>query len=93
MPHRLDRLRAAVDDLESELAGLKSVDAETRRVLEEALHDIQSVLDKAGEGHGRPLPGSLIARLRAAEQKFEVTHPTLSGIVLRTIDALGQLGI
>lgn len=89
MPERIEKLRQTVKELEEELAGLASFDDETRKKLQEAVGEIQTLLKQEGELE----PDSVIERLRAAEEEFQVSHPTLSGIVARMIDALGQLGI
>lgn len=89
MPERIEKLRQAVKELEEELAGLASFDDETRKKLHEAVAEIQTVLKQEGKLES----DSVIERLRAAEEEFQVSHPTLSGIVARMIDALGQLGI
>jgi hypothetical protein len=89
MPERIEKLRQTVKELEEELASVEAFDDETRQMLEEAVSEIQTVLRKEGELE----PDSVIERLRSAEEQFQVSHPTLSGIVARMIDALGQLGI
>jgi hypothetical protein len=89
MPERIEKLRQTVKELEEELASVEAFDDETRQMLEEAVSEIQTVLQEEGELE----PDSVIERLRSAEQEFQVSHPTLSGIVARMIDALGQLGI
>ena len=90
MPERIHRLRTTVTELESELAGLDEVDDETRAVLEEAVQEIQEALHKQPEEIEHQ---TLSDRLRDAAEGFEASHPTLYGIVHRTIDCLGQMGI
>jgi len=92
MPEKHERLRATLQELESELASLKTLDDETRSVLETALAEIGDVLhkpDSSGQDHHE----TMASRLRDAAKDFETSHPTLFGIVSRTIDALGQMGI
>jgi cell division septum initiation protein DivIVA len=89
MAEQIEKLRQTVKELEEELAGVESFNDETRQMLQEAVAEIQTVLTNEGES----APESVIERLRAAEQEFQASHPTLSGIVARMIDALGQLGI
>ncbi len=89
MTEHIDKLHQTVKELEQELDGIESFDDETRQMLQEAVSEIQTVLKK--QGHLEP--DSVIERLRVAEQQFQASHPTLSGIVARMIDALGQLGI
>ena len=78
-------------ELESELQQVESVDEDTRHLLEQAVGEIQSILERR-QPEDTPETG-LIDSLREAEQKFETSHPTISGILLRMVDALGQMGI
>ena len=91
MPVRLEKIRAALDELERELSNLESVDPETRAVLEEARHEIESALYK--DEPDQIEHESLTERLDTAAQTFQVSHPTLAGVIQRMIDALAQLGI
>lgn len=90
MPERIEKLRATVTELEKELASLSELDAPTRVLLEEAVSELQTTLAK------QPTeiePQSLTDQLTEAAKAFESSHPTLFGIVHRTIDALAQMGI
>ena len=91
MPERIEKLRGIVQELEAELESLESVDAQARSVLEEALEDLRVALSKTDPASLES--ESLVERLQTAEQEFQVSHPTISGLVLRMINALGQLGI
>ncbi len=92
MPQRIEKLRAIVKELEAELAALDTVDAQAHEILEAALEDLREALGKT-DAAAIDSADSLIERLRTAEGSFQVSHPTLSGLVLRMINALGQLGI
>jgi hypothetical protein len=89
---KLDKLRHTLLELESELASVAALDDETRARLEALRQEISQILTKSSvnEHHGHE---SLISRLQDAAEEFESSHPTLFGIVSRTIDALGQMGI
>ena len=91
MPERLEKLRTALNELERELAGLDELDSRTRSMLEEARHEIETALYKQDPAQIEHV--SLVDRLETAAQTFQVSHPTLAGVVQRMIDALGQLGI
>lgn len=91
MPERIDKLRAALDELEQELAALDSIDPETRAVLEEAAREIHAALAK--ENAHEIEQQSLTQRLKNSVESFETSHPTLSRVVGRMIDVLGQMGI
>lgn len=91
MPDRVDKLKQLVKELEAELTAIDAADPASRAALTETLADLRTALGKLDS---EPLaPDSLIARFRTAEESFQVSHPTVSGLVVRMIDALGQLGI
>ena len=46
MPERLEKLKAIVRELEAELESLDSVDAQSQQLLEGALEDLHSALEK-----------------------------------------------
>jgi hypothetical protein len=91
MTEQIEKLKSTVAELEDELRSIDSVDAETRAVLEQAVLDILAALNKAAPGERAPQ--SLVDRLQSAAQEFEESHPTVSGIVSRLVDGLGQMGI
>lgn len=85
------KIKAAITELENELGSLSSLDDETRQALEDAVREIQTALGP--EESDDLQPQSLMDRLGATAQEFEESHPTLTGIVSRLIDGLGQMGI
>ena len=89
MPDRLEKLRAALAELNAELrAG--DLDDETREQLAEAAAEIAASLRRGKRSEQtRRAQDSLQGRLA----DFEASHPELAGIVARLIDGLGQLGI
>ncbi len=91
MTEPIDKLRATVAELEHELQSVETLDAEARAALEQAVADILVALGKAAPG--QRAPQSLVDRLHAAAQEFEGSHPTVTGILSRLIDGLGQMGI
>ena len=91
MSEQANRIKATLAELEEELRALPSFDDETRKVLEETVQEIQSAL--APDEPGELQPESLADRLGATAQQFEESHPTLTGIISRLIDGLGQMGI
>ena len=91
MPKRIAKLQAAIEELQAELASLGTVDEETRSVLEDTIGEIQTALQE--EQHAELSESSMITTLRESAEKFEASHPTLFGVISRTIDALGQMGI
>lgn len=94
MNQRLEKLRATVQDLERELNEIDSLDGATREVLAQAARDIQVALGDQEQASERlAAEPSMTERLRDAARDFETSHPELSGVLERVIDALGQLGI
>ncbi|MHB0956453.1 MAG: DUF4404 family protein [Pirellulaceae bacterium] len=92
MSERVERLRSLIKELEAELAALDTVDAESQQALTDALRELRTALSNR-VGAEAFSSDSLVERLREAEGNFQVSHPTISGLVVRMIDALGQLGI
>lgn len=92
MAEQLDKLKETLRELETELSSLDSIDHETRSVLESALTDISEALRRRDPGAIAERQ-SLATRLQEAAEGFESSHPTLFGIVERTVNALGQMGI
>ncbi|HRX78095.1 MAG TPA: DUF4404 family protein [Pirellulaceae bacterium] len=90
MPERIEKLRATVTELEAELASLAELDEPTRALLEEAVSELQATLAKQPAEIEHQ---SLTERLSESAEAFESSHPTLYGLVKRTIDALAQMGI
>lgn len=88
---QIEKLRATVSELEQQLRELKSVDDESRQVLEDAVREIRATLHE--EDRTRTQQGSLAQRLSDLVQKLEGEHPTLTGIIGRIADGLGQMGI
>lgn len=97
MPHRVEDLRATLRELEAELAGVDTLDAESRQLLETAAAEIQAAL-------GKDEPAAEVAAAGEASQTwtdklydvasdFEQSHPTLSRVVGNVANALAQLGI
>jgi hypothetical protein len=87
----IDKLCATVSELEQALRGIKSLDRESRQVLEQAVQEIRAALQQ--ETRSAADRQSLIERLRESVEQFESTHPSLTAVLGRLIDGLGQMGI
>lgn len=86
-----DKLKATVAELHAELAAMPEVDSESRAMLEGAIRDIQETIGSASR---KPTAEeTLTSRLTTVASHFEVSHPTLSGIIGSTVDALARMGI
>jgi hypothetical protein len=104
MPDRIAKLRATLRELEEELAGIETLDDQTRAELALAREEIEAALEVHGSeasasesgsaaADAPEVPTTAVDRLRAATRDFEAEHPNLTAIVQRTIDGLSQLGI
>ena len=91
MPERFQKLQTAVHQLESELQSAEPLDEETTEMLAEAAREIQAALNK--QNFDALEDSSIVQSLRHATEQFESSHPTLTGILSRMIDVLGQIGI
>jgi hypothetical protein len=108
MTDSIEKLKAIVRELETELRELPAVDEQAAELLQEAIREIQVVVhsrqrDAASAIEQEPesldedvqseSSDTVIDRLNHAAQQFENSHPTLTGILSRLIDGLGQMGI
>jgi hypothetical protein len=85
-----EQLRATLAELERQLGESASLDDQSRQALEQALRDIRATLAEQTVQQERQ---TLIGRLRLAVERFEGTHPTLTGTLTRLIDGLVEMGI
>jgi Domain of unknown function (DUF4404) len=85
-----EQLRATLAELERQLSESASLDDPSRQALEQALRDIRATLAEQTVQQERQ---TLIGRLRLAVERFEGTHPTLTGTLTRLIDGLVEMGI
>jgi len=87
----IEKLQDAVSELERQLRGSQTLDEGSRQALQQAVQDIRAALD--AEQQTEIQRQSLVERLRVAVEKFEGSHPTLTGTLMRLIDGLGEMGI
>lgn len=92
MPEKIEKLKQSIAALESELAGLDTIDPETRRALETVLEEIGDALRRPDVDNLGRHP-SVTGRLEAAAEQFEASHPSLAGLLNRVVTTLGQMGI
>lgn len=91
MPSRIENLRDSLKQLEAELVTGQPLDPSVRSSLEQAAEEIRELLSR-----NRPQdspPESLLDRLQTEERAFEASHPQLTQVLARIVDALGQMGI
>jgi len=87
-----NKFRSELEALHNELHNTKSVDQETRQLLEEVQSDIQYILDEK-EGDDTDAHQSLNDRLRQAAGQMESTHPELTNTMRRVMTVLSNMGI
>lgn len=88
MSQQPPELARRLAELQAELARTQNVDPKSRELLEHVQQDIESVLDRSDAEQG-----SLRARLEAAIEHFETSHPDLTAIMGRVMDQLANMGI
>jgi hypothetical protein len=84
-------LQEALKELHAELDRTPSVDDESRQLLVEIRDEIEDLLSRSGDDVTSPQ--SLDERLQASIIQFEGTHPRLTAIINRVVDALASMGI
>lgn len=90
------KLQATLDELHGELGQVESLDPAVRRELEVAADEILQVLarpERERDAEAEVHADSLVERLREATDRFEESHPTLTGIVGSVIDTISRMGI
>ena len=97
MPHRIENLRATLQELEAELANVGELDDESRQLLETAAAEIQEALHKdqpeEAVNSATDASSTWTDKLYDVASDFEQSHPTLSRLVGNVASALAQLGI
>jgi DNA anti-recombination protein RmuC len=86
MPEK--RLRELLQQLHEELSRTPSVDEEGRELLARLNADLQQFLDPSREN-----PESLLERLQAAIDHFEVKHPAITAALSQMFNTLSNAGI
>jgi hypothetical protein len=93
MSDKLERLRAALADLDRQLRDLDNLDPETRAMLQDAANEISTKLDRAEAAEGDDGTAESKGVLEEKVLEFEASHPEVSLALSRFIDMLGQIGI
>jgi hypothetical protein len=85
-------LTARLQELRAQLAGSKSVDAETLALLEEVTADLERIHDEE-QPSSREDVDSVSGRVQNLLTKFEAEHPRLTSVLQQVLDGLANLGI
>lgn len=86
------RLLQTLAELRAEVANADSVDPETVALLEAAMRDLQSEVDKRGVKQPADIAPAA-SGLKDALLKFEAEHPDLSVAIGKVADTLAAMGI
>ena len=89
MADSTEALHDTLAHLHEQLESAESLDDELRDELRQAMQEIRETLDAGAH----PASEGLIDRIEALTQRFEGSHPQLSEVVGRVVDALARLGI
>ena len=91
MPENLSKLKSLIQELEQELSKLDTQDEEANELLQQASEEIDQAIHR-DDPHS--WSSSQVAdQLKGRLEEFESRHPTMTAVVNRIAEALGQLGI
>ncbi len=91
MTEQHEKLRQALEQLQSQLEELRGVDPQVAGHLDETIRDAHAVL--SGQAAEAEKHKSLLDEFNDALLQYEASHPTLAGNLGSVIDALGRMGI
>jgi len=83
-------LTILLEQLHNELDNTQAVDEKGRELLRALNADIQELLERSEGGQS---PDSLLERLQATIDHFEVTHPALTTALSHIMNVLNNAGI
>jgi hypothetical protein len=83
-----DRIHRLLTELHRELSGAGAIDAESRRLLDQVLTDLQQLSPSPGD-----VPEEPTAQLQEAALRLEAEHPRLAVVIGQLADTLAKLGI
>lgn len=85
-------LHKTLQELHGELLKIELVDENGRQKLRQLGADVQELLGQK-EGHHPQKLKQFVERLREGIKLIEVSHPTATGVMGRTINMLARMGI
>ena len=83
--------RKTLMELQAQLRHTESLPESEREFVDELYEEIEELLARPRQVPVGPHP--LLERLDDAAQRFEVSHPDLTGLIGRVIDSLSTMGI
>jgi len=85
-------LREALENLHRELEETEHLDDESRQKLEHLMGDIRTALDRE-EPSSTEHYQSLVDQPNEGIQRYEVSHPSLTALMVHALDILSGAGI
>ena len=85
-------LRKLIESLHAEIQNTQTVDEKDQELLVHLEADIRSLLARTGEAVA-PVHPSTLRRMQEGLDHFEVTHPTLTILISKLLEALSNVGI
>jgi uncharacterized tellurite resistance protein B-like protein len=92
LPMDDQELRKLIESLHAEIQNTRTVDEKGQELLAHLEADIRKLLDQSGEV-AKPVHPSTLQRMEEGLDHFEVTHPTLTILLSRLLEALSNVGI
>ena len=87
-----ENLRKLLEQLHDELDRTESVDEKGDELLRHLNTDIRNLLKRSGKGRG-PADESMLERVQAGIDHFEVSHPTLTAMLSEMMTILSNAGV
>ena len=87
------QLRELLDELHLALEAADPVDPAVHEPLREVMNEIGQVLEASGEARQAEGPSTLEERVEEMALGFEVSHPTIAGVLNRLTHLLSSMGI
>lgn len=88
----MENLRKSLENLHKELKDSKNIDDDSVKVLRKIMSDIQDILDKNEKAAIANAP-KLQSSLKETADKFEISHPKLTGAINIVISSLTNIGV
>jgi hypothetical protein len=85
-------LRKLIESLHAEIQKTHTVDEKGQELLVDLEADIRKLLGQTG-GAAAPVHPSTLRRMEEGLDHFEVTHPTLTILLSKLLEALSNVGI
>jgi flagellar biosynthesis/type III secretory pathway protein FliH len=85
-------LRKLIESLHAEIQNTHTVDEKSQELLAHLESDIRKLLAQTGAVTA-PVHPSTLRRMQEGLDQFEVTHPTLTILISKLMEALSNVGI